>query len=423
MNGSKRWELVQAALDGEELERLADRAAAFLGNPLVVIGNTGAVIAHSRQIPVPDEIWNNAMKRGYVTLEFMVTLGNWDRVQDAGTRYEQLTVDRINAHRRRFFRLIVEGELLGYLNVLETARSLEEMDEEDCHFVVQLLAKELHAKLGSGEVGQGNRREELLLGLLRERFKSRGQLQDQLVLARMPADARYRVVCSDLRDFLSYNADQDLFHLELAQLFPGSTAVISERTLVLLVSGKEDIAQRAETFLAEKKLFFGASDEFDDLFCFPRYHQQALDALRFRQYLVEPPFRTVFYDEVKLFGLLDRIPAKELPHYCGTGIYAVWQYDAAHGTEYLETLSSYLRQNRSVKAAARELHLHRNTVNYRVGRLRELFGLDLEDIPATCRMLVSCEILRMLQKTGQRERRPNEEPKALREIGKEEYHV
>lgn len=406
MDNSKRWELVQAALDGEELERLVDRAAAFLGAPLVVIGNTGAVITHSRHIPVPDEIWNNAMKRGYVTLEFMVTLGNWDRVQDAGTRYEQLTVDQINAHRRRFFRLMVGGELLGYLNVLETARSLDEMDEEDCHFVVQLLAKELHAKLGSGEVSQGNRREELLLGLLRERFKSRGQLQDQMVLARMPSDARYRVVCSDLRDVLSYNAGEDLVRLELARLFPGGTVVISDRTLVLLVSGKEDIAQRAEPFLAEKKLFFGASDDFDDLFCFPRYHQQALDALRFRRYLAEPLLRTTFYDEVKLFGLLDRIPAEELPRYCGTDVYAVWQYDTAHDTEYLETLSSYLRQNRSVKAAAQELHLHRNTVNYRVGRLRELFGLDLEDAPATCRMLVSCEILRMLPKTGRGQKRP-----------------
>ena len=76
MSEAKRWELVQAALDGEDLERLTDRAAALLGAPLVVIGNTGAVIAHSRRIPVPDEIWNNAMKRGYVTLEFMVTLNN-----------------------------------------------------------------------------------------------------------------------------------------------------------------------------------------------------------------------------------------------------------------------------------------------------------------------------------------------------------
>lgn len=31
MSEAKRWELVQAALDGEDLERLTDRAAAFLG--------------------------------------------------------------------------------------------------------------------------------------------------------------------------------------------------------------------------------------------------------------------------------------------------------------------------------------------------------------------------------------------------------
>ena len=90
MDGSKRWELIQAALDGETLEQLVERATVFLGAPLVVIGNTGAVITHSRNIPVPDDIWNNAMKRGYVTLEFMVTLGNWNRIQDTGTRYEQI---------------------------------------------------------------------------------------------------------------------------------------------------------------------------------------------------------------------------------------------------------------------------------------------------------------------------------------------
>ncbi len=401
MSEAKRWELVQAALDGGDLERLADRAAALVGAPLVVIGNTGAVIAHSRRIPVPDEIWNNAMKRGYVTLEFMVTLNNWDRVRDAGSRYEQLTVDQINEHRRRFFRLTVGEEMLGYLNVLETARSLDEIDEEDCRFVVRLLAKELRARLGSGEVSQGSRREELLLGLLRERFKSRGQFLDQLVLARMPENTAWRVICSDLRDFLSYNADQDLFRLELARLFPGATAVISDRMLFLLVPGEQEIARRAEPFLAEKKLLFGASDPFDDLFLFSRYHQQALDALQFRKYLAGPALRTTFYDEVKLFGLLDRVPAEELRRYCGTDVYAVWQYDTAHHTEYLETLYCYLRQDRSVKAAAEELHLHRNTVNYRVGRLRELFRLNLEDVPATCRMLVSCEILRVLREKGQ----------------------
>jgi len=395
MAEDRRWDLIQAALNGEGLDQLADRAAVFLGNPLVIIDTTGTILTHSRSIPSPDDTWNNALDRGYITLEFIGTLSNWSRLQDTGSRYDQMTVHQINAHRRRFFRLILHGQLLGYLNILEIQRPLEDLGEEDPHFVVQLLAKELFAQQAAGGTGRGNQRVELLLGLIRDRFKSRGQLLDQMHLARVPTDLTCRVICSDLRDFLSYNAGEDLFQLELARLFPGSIAAISDQTLFLLVPDEGDIPRRAEDFLVQKKLLFGVSDPFGDLFQFRQYCRQALDALRFRPYLTEPPCRSTLYDEVKLFAILHRIPRRELLQYCGTDVYTIHQYDAAHDTEYLETLYCYLRQDRSVKATAGEMHLHRNTINYRVGRLRELFHLDLEDVSATCRMLVSCELLRM----------------------------
>ncbi|HEY7934045.1 MAG TPA: helix-turn-helix domain-containing protein [Solirubrobacteraceae bacterium] len=44
-----------------------------------------------------------------------------------------------------------------------------------------------------------------------------------------------------------------------------------------------------------------------------------------------------------------------------------------------ETLMSWMRHQGSVPAIASELHIHRQTVRYRLGRLRELFGRDLED--------------------------------------------
>ena len=50
-------------------------------------------------------------------------------------------------------------------------------------------------------------------------------------------------------------------------------------------------------------------------------------------------------------------------------------------TQLLETLEAYLAKG-SVKEAAAALGLHRHTVLYRLDRLRELLGGDL-DVPAT----------------------------------------
>jgi sugar diacid utilization regulator len=45
--------------------------------------------------------------------------------------------------------------------------------------------------------------------------------------------------------------------------------------------------------------------------------------------------------------------------------------------ELLETLRTFLRCGRSIRACARELHLHENSVRYRLARVGELLGLDV----------------------------------------------
>ena len=44
-----------------------------------------------------------------------------------------------------------------------------------------------------------------------------------------------------------------------------------------------------------------------------------------------------------------------------------------------ETLAAWLDHQGNVPATARELHVHAQTVRYRLDQLRELFGDDLED--------------------------------------------
>ena len=69
--------------------------------------------------------------------------------------------------------------------------------------------------------------------------------------------------------------------------------------------------------------------------------------------------------------------------------------------EYLSTLASYFRENNSPQRVAQELHLHRNTVAYRVRRIEELANLDFRSYRDRLMAQVALEILDMVDVAGE----------------------
>jgi len=52
-------------------------------------------------------------------------------------------------------------------------------------------------------------------------------------------------------------------------------------------------------------------------------------------------------------------------------------YDSAHGTQLVLTLSEYLECGGNYDASARALSVHRSTLKYRLNRIRQVSGYDL----------------------------------------------
>ena len=57
----------------------------------------------------------------------------------------------------------------------------------------------------------------------------------------------------------------------------------------------------------------------------------------------------------------------------------ILSYDDAHNTELLGSLSVFLEQNRSWQRSAELLHVHKQTLVYRMRRVEELTGRDLRE--------------------------------------------
>lgn len=69
------------------------------------------------------------------------------------------------------------------------------------------------------------------------------------------------------------------------------------------------------------------------------------------------------------------------------------EYDRQHNTAFTETLHMYLKKERSQSKTAAALNLHRNTLTYRLQRIRELLDADLEDDDIRLHLLLSFRFL------------------------------
>ena len=66
--------------------------------------------------------------------------------------------------------------------------------------------------------------------------------------------------------------------------------------------------------------------------------------------------------------------------------------DAERGGDLERTLRTYYECGASVSQTAQALFLHRNSVRYRLDRVRALLGADIDDPQVSAALLVACAI-------------------------------
>ncbi|MBO4204435.1 hypothetical protein GSF22_00170 [Micromonospora echinofusca] len=76
--------------------------------------------------------------------------------------------------------------------------------------------------------------------------------------------------------------------------------------------------------------------------------------------------------------LLAAVPARARQSYAARLLDPVHGYDEQHGTDLLHTLNTFLACDGSWNRTAKLLHLHVNTLRYRIGRIAALTGRDLD---------------------------------------------
>jgi purine catabolism regulator len=75
-------------------------------------------------------------------------------------------------------------------------------------------------------------------------------------------------------------------------------------------------------------------------------------------------------------------------------------HDREHNTDFVPTVATYLSMRCRLRAAAEQLHIHRNTLQYRLRRIEELAGISFDDRDNRVALEVGLMVLEMRNGTA-----------------------
>jgi sugar diacid utilization regulator len=100
------------------------------------------------------------------------------------------------------------------------------------------------------------------------------------------------------------------------------------------------------------------------------------------------------FEDLGIHRLLLQVPdTGELRSFADEVLGKLSEHEQEHKSEYRSTLACYFRENNSPQRASKLLHVHPNTVAYRIKRIEEITGLRLDNYRDRLIAQVALEIL------------------------------
>jgi len=132
-----------------------------------------------------------------------------------------------------------------------------------------------------------------------------------------------------------------------------------------------------QTLLDQYGLTAGYSNPFSELAQLPVYYRQAEDARRVGSQCF-PEQHLWHYKNLILQILIEHLPKEQLHAMLCPEYLQLQAYDAAHNTELGCTVITWYQHQLNIAETAAALHVHRNTVTYRLDLIREKVGIPLD---------------------------------------------
>ena len=310
-----------------------------------------------------------------------------------GNKYKELEV-----------KLGKEGNVLGILAIiLENDKNLA---DEYCHAVMQAVYA-LSLKLHQNNLIQKLARKcsnELIEDILQDRINNKKELIKRSELAGWDLTVSYQLFVLRYEVKHSENSKKNnkrsLYTYELEEKIINSLHRIIRTTIsrkyiifsydndiLLLINYSKPAQERykdIETIFSRLKerfdvlkLYIGAGCYIEECTDISRSYKQGLYTLDFLA-TTNQSEEYFFYENLGSLKLLWQIEKDILRDFAYEYLNPILEYDFQNDNNFLETLGVFLQENNNFQEAAKRLHLHPNTIRYRIDKIQKMLDCDIK---------------------------------------------
>ena len=430
--------LLESASGETTIEELAGKISAMLGRPVVVEDPVGRLIAGSgdtEEVQLRATLEEQGLRASKSASVEETRRERRDRYARLPDGYLSVPIERWRiADGELFWTPIGVGAPAGYLWVDLEGGNLRPEDVVLLYWARRVLEAEL---------GKERIRLETELG-------ARGDFVDDLVSGHYGSvelllqRARYLgadlaegalVMVVDIDDFARYLARRrpkepaiqelkrrlaDAVRLQTRQLFSNFLVGPRSDNVILFLGcaegkGPEELLEKAQLLakgvqryvkglLPDLTVSVGVGGFKQDPAQLPEAYSEAQVALEIG-HRIHGPSSVSTFGKTGTYKLLFRVlqeDPEELEAFYGETLERVVHYDSRYGTELVQTLITYLDNDASTVRTAGDLFAHRHTIRYRLDRVSELTGLDVDKSEDRERLTLGIKAMQLLGRVPDR---------------------
>lgn len=309
--------------------------------------------------------------------------------------------------------LKVEKRIAGYLSLVDTREILDDFDRMVLSYGADVCAVELaksRAIAFAVEQARGDWVQMWLSGtpadddMLAARAQQAGFEPDTLYLvvvyratseagASLPLDALIPLVRDDMTRRQIAGAVGQYVDVIVA-LYPLENPAQTLRVRRMVDEVREQLASRTPSGLVAA----GISRPATGLVALREAYREAKDAVSIANELGERE-QSTFYGDLKLYQLLLALKDRNLEHmrrFYEETLGPLVEHDDRKQGDLIRTLTGFFDANGNLAKAATDLDVHRNTLVYRLERISELTGLNLDDADNRLILHLALKVQRVL---------------------------
>ena len=372
-------------MNSDDLGLLVRDASALFSCPAMVVDMAFHAVSWHAPADFEDAPFRSSIDSGSLSYE----TGSFLAASDAQAHFVSIGD---SPYRRRFSLLVTGGAPVGYLILVDVNRTLEFEHAQVFSTVESALAKQLMLELNRGSSMQSS--EESVLQLLLEgRFTDESLFELQAAGAGLKYLAPRRVALANLELYRSTNWSENALRSTILDVFPMSRPLIHDGGVVFFLNSDPDM-HLFRSLSQQFNLRVAVSAPIERLFALPQVYAATRELMALLLPRMPHPFAVMAEDYQALMQLkrLEQRRDLALP-----AVRALGERDREEGTLYCLTLYTYLICHHSLQETCARLYTHRNTVLYRVKRMREDFDIPIDDPGQHLALLLSAAMLLLEQ--------------------------